>query len=163
MATLEEYFAEKKLAFNATFGEAILFYRKEQKLTQAALGEKMGMQGAQIGDYENGKISRPRFATVRKFEEALGASLNQYYVLSTFSIDLDIVCDKPGVLPDDFINLVAERENLTFSQLHIPDASCDCFLFTSTEKQDLEDVIALLKTDSEQEEFLKECVMAPKA
>jgi DNA-binding XRE family transcriptional regulator len=53
-------------------GELVKKSRKEQKLTQKELGERVGVGEAQISKIENGKAST--FTTISKVFKALGAT-----------------------------------------------------------------------------------------
>ena len=52
-------------------GDTIKRLRKEKHLTQAELGEKIGVSGAMIGHYETG-VRNPKFGTVCRIATALG-------------------------------------------------------------------------------------------
>lgn len=54
-------------------GENIKRIRKEKKLTQKQLGERLGVSQAAIGQFENGKSS-PRLETIKKIALALDVS-----------------------------------------------------------------------------------------
>ena len=56
-------------------GQAIKQARKERKLTQAQLGELVGVQKAQISKLEN-HITDARFDTIMKVFKALNAKVN---------------------------------------------------------------------------------------
>ncbi len=56
-------------------GQAIKRARKERKLTQAQLGELVGVQKAQISKIEN-HITDARFDTIIKVFKALNAKIN---------------------------------------------------------------------------------------
>lgn len=56
-------------------GQAIKQARKERKLTQAQLGELVGVQKAQISKIEN-HITDARFDTILKVFKALNAKIN---------------------------------------------------------------------------------------
>jgi len=56
-------------------GQAIKKARKERNLTQAQLGELVGVQKAQISKIEN-SVKNARFETILKVFEALGAKVN---------------------------------------------------------------------------------------
>lgn len=56
-------------------GEAIKKARKERNLTQAQLGELVGVQKAQISKIEN-HLTDARFDTILKVFEALNAKIN---------------------------------------------------------------------------------------
>jgi len=56
-------------------GQAIKQARKERKLTQAQLGELVGVQKAQISKIEN-HITDARFDTIIKVFKALNAKIN---------------------------------------------------------------------------------------
>lgn len=56
-------------------GQAIKQARKERKLTQAQLGELVGVQKAQISKIEN-NLTDARFETILKVFKALNAKIN---------------------------------------------------------------------------------------
>ncbi len=56
-------------------GQAIKQARKERKLTQAQLGELVGVQKAQISKLEN-NLTDARFETILKVFRALNAKIN---------------------------------------------------------------------------------------
>ncbi len=56
-------------------GQAIKQARQERNLTQAQLGELVGVQKAQISKIEN-SVKNARFETILKVFEALGAKVN---------------------------------------------------------------------------------------
>ena len=56
-------------------GEAIKQARQERNMTQAELGELVGVQKAQISKIEN-SVKNARFETIMKVFEALGAKVN---------------------------------------------------------------------------------------
>ena len=75
----EEYEAEVRQALDDyRIGEAIKAERKKQGLTQEQLGERMGVQKAQVSKIENGKS--PAYSSILRAFKALGAK--------TASIDL---------------------------------------------------------------------------
>ena len=51
-------------------GAAIRKQRKAQGLTLEALGEKMGISGSLVGQYERGVVN-PKYETILRFAEAL--------------------------------------------------------------------------------------------
>lgn len=53
-----------------TIGENIRKFRKERKLTQKQLGDRCGIDEANIRKYENGK-QNPKLETIQKIAEAL--------------------------------------------------------------------------------------------
>lgn len=56
-------------------GEAIKRARQERNLTQAQLGDLVGVQKAQISKIEN-SVKNARFETILKVFDALGAKVN---------------------------------------------------------------------------------------
>lgn len=56
-------------------GQAIKQARQERNLTQAQLGELVGVQKAQISKIEN-SVKNARFETILKVFDALGAKVN---------------------------------------------------------------------------------------
>ena len=62
-------------------GQAIKQARQDRNLTQAQLGELVGVQKAQISKIEN-STTDARFTTILKVFEALGAKVN-------FNVELD--------------------------------------------------------------------------
>ena len=62
-------------------GQAIKQARQDRNLTQAQLGELVGVQKAQISKIEN-SVKNARFETILKVFEALGAKVN-------FKVELD--------------------------------------------------------------------------
>jgi len=62
-------------------GQAIKQARQERNLTQAQLGELVGVQKAQISKIEN-SVKNARFETILKVFDALGAKVN-------FSVELN--------------------------------------------------------------------------
>ena len=55
----------------ATIGNRIKYFREQQGLTQKELGEKCGIDAANIRKYENGK-QNPKLVTLNKIARALG-------------------------------------------------------------------------------------------
>ena len=76
-AKREEFENELRLDL---IGQAIKQARKERKLTQAQLGELVGVQKAQISKIEN-NLTDARFETILKVFKALNAKIN-------FKVDL---------------------------------------------------------------------------
>ena len=62
-------------------GQAIKQARQERNLTQAELGELIGVKKAQISKIEN-STTDARFTTILKVFEALGAKVNFYVELN---------------------------------------------------------------------------------
>ena len=58
-----------------TFGQRVTIVRKQRRLTQTALGERVGTSGDIIGKYERGEM-KPSVETARKLADALGVSLD---------------------------------------------------------------------------------------
>ena len=56
-----------------TIGEHIREERKKQGLTLNELGEKLGISGSLVGQYERGTVN-PKIETVAKFAKALGVN-----------------------------------------------------------------------------------------
>src|SRR5690606_40752313 len=69
-------------------GQAIKQARKERKLTQAQLGELVGVQKAQISKIEN-HITDARFDTIIKVFKALNAKINFNVQLLDQNLKLD--------------------------------------------------------------------------
>lgn len=72
--------SEKREAFENELridllGQAIKEARQERNMTQAELGELVGVQKAQISKIEN-SVKNARFETIMKVFEALGAKVN---------------------------------------------------------------------------------------
>jgi transcriptional regulator with XRE-family HTH domain len=61
-----------------TVGNKIRAARKEKALTQDALGERCGMSGSMVRQYELG-IKNPKLVTLKKFAKALGVN-TQYFL-----------------------------------------------------------------------------------
>lgn len=59
-----------------TTGQRIQKARKEAKLSQKELGEKLGVSASMIGQYEN-DLRNPKSETLNKIAEALGVHPNQ--------------------------------------------------------------------------------------
>lgn len=57
-----------------TIGESIRSWRKERGLTQKALGEKLGVSQATVGQYETNP-NPPKIDTLSKIADALGVPL----------------------------------------------------------------------------------------
>ena len=68
-------------------GEAIKQARKERKMTQAQLGELVGVQKAQISKIEN-HLTDARFETVIRVFKALNAKVNFNVQLSDQNLSL---------------------------------------------------------------------------
>lgn len=58
-----------------TFGQKLALCRKEQKLSQAQLGKRSGINGDIIGKYERNEM-KPSIETARKLADALELSLD---------------------------------------------------------------------------------------
>jgi len=61
-----------------TIGRKIKKYRELEKLTQKELGERCGIDAANIRKYENGK-QNPKVETVKKIAAALGIPWSELY------------------------------------------------------------------------------------
>ncbi|SDF25413.1 Helix-turn-helix [Pricia antarctica] len=68
-------------------GEAIKQARKDRNLTQAQLGELVGVKKAQISKIEN-NLTDARFETILKVFRALNAKINFNVVLLNQNMDL---------------------------------------------------------------------------
>ena len=68
-------------------GDAIKQARKERKLTQAQLGELIGVQKSQISKIEN-SLKDARFETILKVFKALNAKIN--FSVELLSQDIEI-------------------------------------------------------------------------
>ena len=62
-----------------TIGERIKELRKEKGLTQAELGEKLGVSASMVGQYENG-FRKPKKDTLCRIMEALGVSYRDFFL-----------------------------------------------------------------------------------
>lgn len=81
-----------------TTGERIKKARKAAGLTQKELGEKLGVSGAMIGQYETGSRT-PKYDTIVKISGALGISPYALYGADTLSdSSLDYFIDLLSVL-----------------------------------------------------------------
>ncbi len=69
-------------------GQAVRKARKDRKLTQAQLGELVGVQKAQISKIEN-NLNDARFETILKVFKALNAKIN--FHIELLNQDLNIV------------------------------------------------------------------------
>ena len=69
-------------------GQAVRQARKDRKLTQAQLGELVGVQKAQISKIEN-NLNDARFETILKVFKALNAKIN--FHIELLNQDLNIV------------------------------------------------------------------------
>ena len=72
-------------------GDNIKRIRKEKKLTQKQLGERLGISQAAIGQFEKG-VTSPRLETVEKIASALGVSK---YILLDWDEQLGVPNDDP--------------------------------------------------------------------
>lgn len=59
-------------------GERIKDFRKAANLTQKQLGERIGVSGAMIGQYETG-VRKPKQETVERIAQALGTNIGNFY------------------------------------------------------------------------------------
>lgn len=59
-----------------TVGEKIQYFRLENDMTQKALGEKTGIDGATIGKYERGVLN-PKIETRKKIADALNIDIQE--------------------------------------------------------------------------------------
>lgn len=57
-------------------GQKIKELRKEKRITQRELGERMKISQQQIAQYENGKL-KPKIETVKKIADALNVSIDE--------------------------------------------------------------------------------------
>lgn len=80
----ERYEQELKLDL---LGEAIKSARKERNLTQAQLGELVGVKKAQISKIEN-NLTDARFETILKVFRALNAKINFHVELLNQDLNL---------------------------------------------------------------------------
>lgn len=62
-------------------GKRIKDFRKAANLTQKQLGERIGVSGAMIGQYETG-VRKPKQETVERIAQALGANIGDFYFYS---------------------------------------------------------------------------------
>ena len=58
-----------------TFGQKLAFCRKEQKLSQAEIGKRSGVNGDIVGKYERDEM-KPSIDTAKKLADALEVSLD---------------------------------------------------------------------------------------
>jgi HTH-type transcriptional regulator/antitoxin HipB len=75
-----KYGTTERESFESELRAEILAYkfrelRKEKKLTQSQLAEKLGMEKGQISKIENGKLNLT-LATINKIASVLGARVN---------------------------------------------------------------------------------------
>ncbi len=68
------------------FSDNMMLLRKKKKLSQAALGEKIGTSGDVIGRYERGDIT-PSIDVVSKIADALEVSID--YLIGKTKMELD--------------------------------------------------------------------------
>ena len=69
-----------------SFGERVMFIRKQQKLSQESLGKRIGTSGDVIGRYERGDIM-PSILVAIKIADILKISLDYLVGRSWFSPD----------------------------------------------------------------------------
>lgn len=92
-----------------TFGENIRRIRKENKISQQALGEKLGVKQQTVAQYE--KIQEtPKLETVRRIASALGVSIG------------DLVEDWNKIPPDEIIKDIS---NMASSSIKNSDKTID--------------------------------------
>lgn len=58
-----------------TIGQRIQLARKESKLSQKELGEKLGVSGSMVGQYES-DLRNPKLVTLQRIADALGVDVN---------------------------------------------------------------------------------------
>lgn len=71
-----------------TIGERIKHFRKEKNFTQKQLGEKCGIDEANIRKYESGKAN-PKLETLEKIAHALDVNVEIFLDLDTMKAELD--------------------------------------------------------------------------
>ena len=86
IGTLERDKFESELRLDL-IGQVIKQARKERKLTQAQLGELIGVQKAQISKIEN-NLTDARFDTILKVFKALNAKINFKVELMNQNVNL---------------------------------------------------------------------------
>lgn len=69
-----------------TIGRRIKDFRKRSGLTQKQLGEKIGVSGAMIGQYETG-IRNPKKETLGRIADALQIPVGDFYVAAFRFVD----------------------------------------------------------------------------
>ena len=68
------------------FGQRLLAIRKQKKLSQTELAQRVGIHGNMLGRYERGE-ARPFVEMAAKLAEALGVSLE--YLVGATELELD--------------------------------------------------------------------------
>ncbi len=81
---------------NMPFANKLRDLRKQSKLTQDELANKVGLHGRHIGKYENGQVM-PNTDTLIRIAKVLDVSLD-YLVLDAESPKLDTILDKDILL-----------------------------------------------------------------
>lgn len=92
-------------------GKRIKDFRKAANLTQKQLGERIGVSGAMIGQYETG-VRNPKRETVEKISAALGVHITDFYISSfQFVSDNDKYPERDtlGEMIEDMFNDIINR------------------------------------------------------
>ena len=113
-----------------TLGETIRSARKKAGLTQAELGEMLGVSGSMIGQWEN-NLRKPKHETLKKVALALGVSISNLlptdYLAPYEDVASDIKRDMidSATSPEEYqeaINTSTSniQTQLLFSDIHQP-------------------------------------------
>lgn len=93
-----------------TFGEKIKKIRKDKKMTQSELAQKMNCTKVMISQYEHGQ-RKPKLETIEKFARALGVSPGVFFLSGNAPIDEEITEEvEKQLLEDDAIIPFEDQE-----------------------------------------------------
>tara|TARA_B100000965_G_scaffold406418_1_gene445231 strand:- start:1413 stop:1739 length:327 start_codon:yes stop_codon:yes gene_type:complete len=95
-----------------TFGQKLAFCRKEQRLSQAEIGKRSGVNGDIVGKYERDEM-KPSIDTAKKLADALEVSLD--YLVG--DAELKILDKKTMQRLEDIERLPEEDKNNIFYTL----------------------------------------------
>ena len=95
-----------------TFGQKLAFCRKEQKLSQAEIGKRSGVNGDIVGKYERDEM-KPSIDTAKKLADALEVSLD--YLVG--DAELRVLDKKAMQRLEDIEKLPQEDKNNIFYTL----------------------------------------------
>ena len=89
-------------------GKKIAELRKEKKITQEQLAEKIGVKKQNISRYESGRVE-PNIRTAKKLADALGVSLEDMEAgVSSFSASAPALSPDEAQLVEDYRSLNKE-------------------------------------------------------
>lgn len=96
-----------------TIGEFIQYSRKKAGLTQKELGDKLGLSGSMIGQWEN-NLRNPKPETLKKLNDALDGALAEYFLKNRDKIGFSAAI---GIDSSDIIEIGPVESLLAYEDL----------------------------------------------